>query len=233
MPRRAKHKPLRFDSECELAERVVGWLRANGWSVYQEIAHIDMVAQKGDVLWGIECKRALSLEVLSQSLRRHRDVNRSSIAVPYFNNCSTQRRAWVLGCRIARERGVGMLTVSKGADVIVDDVIESYRYKVRSLSDPEHRDKRTNRLDPWLVDIAKNFKPAGSAGGVSWSPFKGTCHRLLLHVRGHPGITLKEAVAGIEHHYAHDRSAIGALSRGIKNGYVPGITINDGALHAP
>jgi Holliday junction resolvase len=63
--------------EATLAAAVVRWLEREGWDVYQEVQVsapstsgervVDIIALKGPIVWGIECKVSLTLPLLLQA----------------------------------------------------------------------------------------------------------------------------------------------------------------------
>lgn len=67
---------------------------------------------------------------------------------------------------------------------------------------------------------------AGGAGGKFWTPFKGTCKQLLDLVQQSPeGVSVRNAVDKIEHHYHNDKSARGRISLLAKQAAIPGLIL--------
>lgn len=62
-------------SETDLAEKVVEWLQAQQWEVFQEVQLdsfgriADIVAVSGPLLWVIECKTSQSFAVFEQAFQ--------------------------------------------------------------------------------------------------------------------------------------------------------------------
>src|SRR3990172_8380228 len=98
--------------ETELAEPVIDWLASQNWNVYQEVSFsrmggvADICAERHGVLWIIETKTAMSIEVLNQASAW--PVHFRSIAVPKAKRESKR------DYRVARDYyGVGVIEVSK------------------------------------------------------------------------------------------------------------------------
>lgn len=210
-------------SEEQLGAIVVAWLESLGADVFQEVENIDIVARVGAELWAIECKRALSMKLLTQGMDRRRLVHRVFIAAPYT------RHMREVGA-ICEELGIGLLDVHIGSDAVdsgngfgassVREIVPSRRWNTRP------------------VDLAARLRPqhktharAGSARGGSFTPFLDTCEQLARVVRERPGITLRDAVSAIRHHYATSKSARGTLAKWITVGKVPGVRWTNGKLH--
>jgi hypothetical protein len=68
-------------------------------------------------------------------------------------------------------------------------------------------------------------KAGAIGGGGRWTPFRDTCEQLRAVVASAPGITLKEGIAAIRHHYTSMASARGALAARIESGLVPGVRL--------
>jgi hypothetical protein len=76
-----------------------------------------------------------------------------------------------------------------------------------------------------LHEEQKTFAPAGSRGGKHWTPYKSTCRALLAEVKQEPGISLRDALGKITHHYASATSARACLARLVEEGLVPGVRL--------
>lgn len=198
--------------ETDLAKHVVDWLAADDWDVYQEVqpgrlAHVaDIVAVRRGMMWVIECKLTLSLEVIGQAEHWRRLANWSSVAVPRAKRHSSREAA----TRVCRLLGVGMLTVDRGGSVRCDLPPAMNRVPVdwlRRAVDEGH----------------KTAAQAGTNGGGRYTPFRRTCEHLAWYVAKHPGCSLKDAVDATRHHYASDSTARSCLAKWIELGRVAGV----------
>lgn len=209
-------------TEAELAAKVVAWLEG-GFDVYQEVEGVAGVADIVAVeivrpkrCWIIETKRTLSLEVLGQAERwkRFEAAHMVSVAVPSARRHSKGRHF----AEIAAGRfGIGVLVVG------THEVKERHR-----------KPELTRRLHPnydirkWLREEHKHYAKAGSAGGGHYTVFKGTCEAARGFVERNPGCTMRELVAGIDHHYASAKGAVSTLAARIRDGVAKGLLVEEG-----
>jgi hypothetical protein len=225
-------------AEVDVAAPVVAWLCAGGWDVYQEVRNgkggersCDIVATRGPLVWVVEAKVRLNVEVLEQAQWWRQYAHYASVAVPYhylhlgpaFNHIV---RAWGLGVI-----GVRPPEALYGGSAI-DKLVDNTHYPPRL-----HRQGCAVHLRRWLCEEQKTFLAAGSPCGGGWTPFKETCRNLAQVVRAHPGCTLREAIggrvptltdigfAGIKHHYRTEATAISSLRTWIQEGKVPGVRL--------
>lgn len=193
-----------------MAAHIVAWLRDAGWDVYEEISSIDIVAQRTDgFLWAIECKLAFGLDVMAQADARRSYVDAVSVGVP----SEFRSRGQCFAQRCARRMGIGVVVVRSptrhSADGLVRELVEP-----GSLTGDVRNHRRRKALETCLTPEAQAVgNHAGQATGSSWSPFKQTRHDLRAFVKLHSRPTLKEAVAGISHHYHDDARARKSLSQ--------------------
>lgn len=202
MPRRrTSRKKL---SEVDLAAKIVAWLEADSWDVYQEVDGVDIVAVRGPVLWAIECKTILGFPVLEQAMRRRAEAHCVWIATPPRRKSQAVVRSF---CSYA---GIGWATVSSYGTVTVQ-------------CRPEFNRKSADRLRRLLRPEHKTYAAAGSPTGRAWTPFKETCQRLLAVVSASPGIPLGEAMSSIKHHYSSDSSARRSVVKLLERKVIPKI----------
>ena len=187
--------------ESDLASHVVDWLENQHWDVYQEVRMfgyagktIDIVAVRAGVYWAIECKTSLSLTVLGQA-NEHRRFHRRSVAIPQQRSrrLSTGQ---TFALQVAEKYGIGILRVGD--------------YEVREqVKAPLCRRARSciETVKKHLFEEQKYYRKAGSTEGHTWTPYQKTMRALYRLIAEKPGITLKEIMAGLEHHYATDASA--------------------------
>lgn len=213
-------------SEAELAAVVIAWLEALGADVYQEVElqrqgiRADIVARVGPELWIIETKTSMSLALIEQAMERRSFAHRVYIAAP-----THKARA---GLDLCQELGIGVLGVTYGGGIEAPSEYDEPQVTMRAQS---------RRWNTRPVALARKLEPqhktharAGATTGGHWSPFRRTIERLAQEVAAHPGIKIKAAVAGIEHHYRSNAGARTSLATWIRSGKVPGVEIRDGAL---
>ena len=77
----------------------------------------------------------------------------------------------------------------------------------------------------------KHFAEAGTDKGGHWTPFKQTCLEVRAMVTSNPGISAKDLVNSIKHHYKTERSAMGSLAKWTREGVVPGVALRNGRYY--
>jgi hypothetical protein len=234
-------------SEQELAQAVIAYLHDHHWDVYQEVryepAHgvADIVATQGKILAVIECKAALSLDVIMQAWRWMPFAHYVWIAVPKAKRESRYDGRW-LGQRVCEERGIGVMTVRPlstmdrllrerpeeaqaecGFDVTTADACRAQVAARPSLQ----RRADVAALRATLAPEHKTFAPAGGRHGKRWSPYQATCADVRRYLSDHGGTApLADVIAGIHHHYAKDTSAKQNLIHWIDASKVEGVKVD-------
>jgi hypothetical protein len=219
-----------MNDEQKYAQAVVEWLTAGGWEVYQEVVtycgRCDIVATKGPIRWAIEVKTSLNLAVLDQARQNVAWFHHSSIAVPApARNLYSTPRTWELAHDYATRMGFGVIRIvlaeAKGYTIPREQVIKQDVLP------------RLNRRpgEVKLHEEQKTWCAAGSSGGGHFTRFQQTVQRLTWHVRRNPGVALKEAIKGTDHHYASVASATGAISKMIRGGVIEGLRLDNGKLY--
>lgn len=165
--------------ETELAESVINWLQSQNWTIYQEVEFnhrgsvADICAERHGILWIIETKVVMSIEVLRQASGW--PVHFRSIAVPSVLN--HYKRDYF----VARDYyGVGVIEVSK--------------YDVYEVQKPPlylRHNKMAKRLLLQLTELHKIFAKAGKQGGGHLTPYKMTMLEIRETIEKHPGCTMQ------------------------------------------
>lgn len=215
-----------FDSEEAMAAAVVAYLRDLQWEIYQEVQiysgspRADIVAKQGPVLWVVECKRRLSLDLLGQVFHWRGYAHYVSIATESSRpnpGSHRRRRSYqtdVFLQTVFEDHGIGWLTA---------DARDEGR--IQEIHKPKLRRQIMGRLGDSLRPEHQTFAPAGNARADYWSPFQQTCRELAIFVAKHPGCSLKDAVAMVDHHYASPASAVSSLRHWLSEGKVKGIRV--------
>lgn len=202
-------------NEQQLSTYLVEWLKRDGWDVYQEVESVggiaDIVALKNNILWTIECKNSLTLAVLEQSLNWLNKSHFVSVYVPQKKKVKGYRAALTL----LVDNGIGLI---KYSNMLISPGIHV------ELK-PKLNRKISKSLFNSLHEEQKSFAPAGNSKGSRWTPFKQTCINLYSEVKTNPGLTLKEYIDTIKHHYRSDPTAISCISGYIKSGVIQNIDI--------
>lgn len=201
--------------ETDLALKVINWLEAQHWEIYQEVkvnnSIADIVAIQGHLVWIIECKLSLSLNLIAQALEWRRDAHFVSVAIPKRKS-RYPTKARRIALHILKHWGIGILRVRANKDI-----------GRRFVSPPSiNRKASTGRIKDSLNEHQKHWAPAGSVNGC-WTPFKETSGRIVRAVNKNPGIILKDLIDKVDHHYASDASAKACIKKWVVEGIIKGI----------
>lgn len=218
-------------TEQQLGEVVVSYLEAIGADVYQEVevgsGVADIVARVRAEIWIVEVKTSLSLALLVQAMERREHAHRVFVAAPHTR---TMRETSV----ICEEIGIGLLDVSLAREGVM---VPGFRFgepAVRVVVEGRRWNSRPVALAKRLVPEHKTHAKAGAVGaGGRWTPFRDTCERLARVVTDEPGITLKDAITKISHHYRTGASARSSIAHWLQRGKVPGVRMEPGAKLFP
>jgi hypothetical protein len=99
-------------AESDLAAPVTAFLAAQGWTVRSEVKDCDVAAVRGGDLLVVELKKALTLALLVQAVRRQRLTDTVSLAVPRPGAVWQWRRANRGVLHLLRRLELGLLFVS-------------------------------------------------------------------------------------------------------------------------
>jgi hypothetical protein len=232
-------------TEADLARPLVVQLRDLGWRVYQEVEdyangpRADIVATQGPIMWVVECKKSLSLDVLGQAHGWLGKAHAVSVAVPASHRHSSGND---FALEAARAFGIGVLHVIDPAST--DEVSLAHfsgsrewiaqrrtegRGSVasREIVRPVFRRRIDSGIRTQLIPERENFAAAGNAVGKRYTAFNATCDRVRARLRDNGPLTLKKLVAvlGKDHHYMSEASAIGSLRKWIEADKVDGVEL--------
>lgn len=218
-------KELGWEREEDFAATVVAWLRALKWEVYQEVecrrhgSIADIVAVQGPVIWVVETKLVYSAELLWQATQWTDYANYVSVAVPTTGRGRERRNLFERYCR---QNGIGLLT-PRNRYYGGDEPKEQYEFDEDIR--PEFRRWPTGRRDMGesLTEKHKTYAKAGNAKGLRYTPWKATCDAVAEQAKEKPGITMKECIDQIKHHYSSNSCARNSMAKWIKAGKVDGV----------
>jgi hypothetical protein len=224
-----RYKKKGFKKEADLAAALVDYHEREGWDVYEEIApsgggskRADIVCVKGEVIRVIECKMNMHFGLLNQGGKWRGYAEEVYVAVPALYRHWKVKGETDLAIRCATELlGIGVIEVlnvwNKDPEVHFS-LPEAFPATV-----PRYRKALASLLIP---EVKEYNAKAGTAGGKFWTPFKGTCQKLLALIETHPsGLSVKDAVAKVEHHYRNDKSAQGNITKLAERGVIPGVSL--------
>lgn len=213
-------------TETAIGEAVVAWLRAQDWDVYQEVkagVHqapvADIVATRGPVVWIIECKKAIGVEVLDQLLYWYRLGFANYFSAATFATCkqyvAPKTRISEVAKYLLNHFGMGGLYVDP------KDPTHIIREPLPRL---HRRPKEWHDIRDYLHPDQRTRIPAGQKGGNYSTPFQRTCDELRRLVEAGP-ISPKEAIEQMSHHYQCDSTARSCLIKWATQGHIRGVRI--------
>jgi hypothetical protein len=226
----------RMQSEKELCAQVVQYLVNEGWEVFQEVqipgsssCVADIVARKDSILWAIECKLAMNLEVIGQAYGWAGQAHRVSVAVPVGLSMiearkKTRKQRDAFSNRESEKMWIGR-TVCTKLEIGVIEVPREPLNAVKVSVEAKTRQKISSKLGKALREEHKTAVAAGGNRGGHWTPFKATCEAVRKFVADKPGEDIVKILSKIEHHYSSVNSGKYALTKLIEEGKVPGLKI--------
>lgn len=204
-------------SEVATAREVTNWLKIDGWDVYEEVAlgytdSLDILAIRGPILWAIEVKQTFSVALVGQAKRWIPHAHCVSVAVPFHKRGSASEGAvW-----ICSTLGLGLLYATS------NNVQQRVKPEFRRRVDADFLRKHVN------IKQQDGSVPAGSASIARWTPWRLTVSELIKVVNDNPGVTLKEALKRMRHHYRTDSVANSSLSKYLRNGLIKELRLEPG-----
>ena len=217
-------KPKKFKAETEIAEIIIPYLKEMGWEVYQEVqprnhgSVADIVATQGQLVWVLECKNSFGLAVMSQAYDWKKYAHYVSIVVPHSyrdNNNNIKKEIlnyFGIGCyQVLKQERYDM----KG---YVNKVTQFFPVKL-------NRQAMAHVIRECLTEEHKTWAKAGNANGDRFTPFQNTKKQLIATVRQYPGITIKELITSIDHHYSNEASAKVSILQWIHKGIISEIQL--------
>ena len=222
-------------SEAGLAAKVVKYLQDDRWEVYQEVKFskylgmpiADIVATRNSLIWIIECKTSLTLNVMDQANKWK--VPLRSVAVPYS----------VTRYKKNREAG-GYIGYKIAKDYLKIGIIEVGDIKITEpVNPPIMREfyKNGNHFKSLLVDEQKSgeYSLAGKKGGGYYTPYQKTIKYVKEYIKSNPGKEFKDIIDFLDgnnfHHYATPASMKQALKIALETFESSWCKIEDGKYY--
>lgn len=203
--------------ESEVGEVVLNYLHDLRQDTYCEvvtdIGRIDIVSVgSNSLITAIEIKTTLSFDLLAQAIHRSGYCHRSVAACP-FPKLHSHKRTILKA--IHAQYGIGIWRVER------NHVTEEYPPRIQ-------RHALANYVKNSLRPEQKN-QPAGVNMGY-WSPFQQTKKDLIAFVRDNPGCSIKEAIAGISHHYKSSSTAYSSIAKWIRTNVIKEVVLTGNGL---
>jgi hypothetical protein len=214
-------------NEKDISEPLTNFLKNDGWEVYQEVQVellgpvADVVAVRNGVIWEIECKTKICIEVFAQAHKWLPYANLVSVCVPVIGQYSNSFENWKCA---AAAMGIGIISVYEKSRTVEK---RTYADNPKVAVDLEaHGHSASNdALQNGLRESHKLFISSGKKSRVAITKLQKTMRDLVECVNRHPGIELLSALHKIDHHYSTDYSAVLGILLQLDKGNLPEITI--------
>jgi len=221
-------------TEADLAREVVQWLQDLKWEVYQEVQPFgygnpiaDIVAVQNNLIWIVECKRTLSIDLMGQAYNWQRRAHYISVATP-SRRYKRKRSGIDFAQVILRQFGIGLLYVHP---LTKWEREGNFRGVEEEIKPRLNRKAFASNIRNGLVEEQKTYAIAGNATGRHWSPFRATCKRIIQKVQEEPGITLKSLLEQIDTHYSSTATAKACIPKWIREGVIPEVQLEYDEQH--
>lgn len=207
------------ETEAEIAGRLMEYLQQWGFDCYPEVApwgggakRCDIVAVREPIVMAVEVKTRMSSVLLMQAkswIGLADYVVAASPATPAFSDPVYQH--------FAKYHGIGMLAIPGQFDYPGGTYLprEHSRWWLHHISPfldrgwnippRKQRRRRGKSLKDHLHEDMKRYNP-GTPAGFS-SPWKRTMDQCVALIHKTPGLSVRELVAKVEHHYKRDSTA--------------------------
>ena len=156
----------------------------------------------------------LGLDVIYQAHGWHAFAHYISIGIP----TKLRSKTFPFGKTVCKKFNIGVLSC---------DFSRLHRGGVNELVKPSLFRKPLKHLRRALHEEHKTYAQAGNADGKFWSPFKNTCQNLVREVSLNPGMTMKELINTVKHHYASETGARGSIVQWTRAGKIKGLRLDE------
>lgn len=193
------------NESTDVAIPIAEHLRQHHWDIYPEAQfrtrgpRADIVAYKNPLLWVIETKSSMNLQVLEQAMRwRDSGALLVSIGIPKPKRKSSQKFVWhsQMVDRICRQEGFGLIFVCSKTH-FVKEVISPRLYRFNY--------ERSRYLITNLDHKMQSQTPGSSAAGGYSTPHQRTLQYALAYLREHSPCSISTLLDNIKTHF-HVRS---------------------------
>ena len=224
-----------WDNEAALANELILWLTKEGWVVHQEVQltgsgrTVDIVAEKDNKLWAIECKNTFTESVLDQCYLHTPNFHYISCAVPGYRRSyrysSSQKETSFVKEHFLRCHGIGLIRVGERQRKNSLNVHEEIKPEYQRMF------KKNTTMKLFLTRIKKirakfhelhQTATAGATGGQV-TDYKVSMYNLREYLKDHDLVDPLAVAKIVEHHYRKPHLFKAAILRGIDNGWIPGV----------
>jgi len=201
---------IKFGSEADMLDSLIPWLEEREWEVYKEVecpgGYTDIVAKKGDYLWGIEGKLTCNETVILQAERSLQTYHINSIAVP--------RKPNSIYNFYLKQHGIGCLVVEKYQEYKGPENYEVYSTQYDEHAVVESRvgieiipemNENPKKIDKIILHDSLKDQVAGTTGEKRITNYKVTVIKVQEFLNKNGPSTLKEILDNVDMHWSDSR----------------------------
>lgn len=203
-------------TEEQLAEKVVDFLKTEGWEIYQEVEPMhgrsvaDIVCTKDNKVLVVECKLALGISVMSQAWHWKTFADYIAVAVPTSACGSTKEKLFCYD--ILRSFGIGLITSA------------GLRTRWNIVGTKQSAIQKSILLKS-LNEKHKTWAKAGNNKRSKWSPFQETVSNITKYVAENNGCDIDVMLNEIKVHYKKTSTAKVSILKYIRMGVIKNILV--------
>lgn len=209
--------------ETDLAQHAIDYLTKEHWDVYPEVQLFllgrvaDIVAKHNRLIWVVECKTTLTLDVMAQADHWRYYANYVSICVPAIKRKAySTNKGREFAYRVLKEKGIGVIEVDTWGETTF----------INTKNGPAlNRKASSSYFHNCLHDGHRIMGVAGSSNAERWTPFKQTVADITNFVKNNDGCSLKDAIDNVDHHYASYSTARSSIYKFLGTSVIPDIKV--------
>lgn len=231
------------NTEALVATRTMRWLTEMGWDCYPEFqpphgpGRADIAARKGPLLWIIEAKKTLSMDLMRQAVGWIDEAHFVSVAVPvvarvrrkrgedpYQKHSQRQRKVSIdrFKAQILSHYGIGLIRMcpvtapEPGREAVLfgpnapDLDLEREETRPRFQKSRFVRRAAAKNIASLHEDM-KRYTPGSTVSEGYSTPWRRTMDAAKRRIEQSPGLTMVDIMHDLNHHYSTQSSARSCL----------------------
>ena len=140
-------------SESDMYAPVRDYFSRHGYTVRAEVKGCDLAAERDGELVVVELKKAFSLKLVYQALRRLSVTEQTYVAIPRPKSSDTPEYQGML--RLIKRLELGLITVAMDSPIKTVDVLVYPEQRPRPARDPQKRKVLLKELNGRILDLNK------------------------------------------------------------------------------
>lgn len=222
-----------FNTEAELATHVIEWLGKQGWTVHQEVMitgsgrTADIVAEKDNKIWIVECKNSFTESVLEQCYMHGRYCHYVSAAVPGSkkrNYYSSSIKMSIVKKHFIKSHGIGLIVVDKGyknEGIVRESIKPKYQRMFNNYPTRKQFINNIKNVKNKFHLLHQNATAGGA--GAQVTDYNITMYKVREYISKNGPTDPLTIAKNIKHHYSNNSGCKQGIMRGIDNNWIPGL----------